>query len=61
MSKDFILEMGGRTVAPMATDELLRSKVSERQRKEIARQEEIDEAEHKSKMAKPPQNKMTHP
>lgn len=50
--KSFLLEMGDRTVAPVATDELLRSKISDRRRKEITRQEEIDEAEHKTRMAK---------
>lgn len=50
--KDFLLAMGERSVNPGDTDELLRSKISERKRKEIARQEELDEAEHKTKMAK---------
>jgi len=49
--KDFLLAMGERSVNPVDTDELLKSKISERKRKEVERQEEVDEQQHKSKMA----------
>lgn len=49
--KDFLLAMGERSVNPVSTDELLRSKISERKRKELDRQEEIDDQRHKSQMA----------
>lgn len=50
--KEFLLALGERSGNPPETDELLKSKISERKRKEIARQEEEDEAAHKAKMAK---------
>lgn len=49
--KEWLVGLGERNVNPMDTDELLRSKVSERRRKEIERQDELDEATHKAKMA----------
>lgn len=49
--KDFLLALGERSVNPVDTDELLRSKISERKRREVERQEEIDEQQHKSKLA----------
>lgn len=36
---------------PMETDELMRSKISERKRREIERQEELDELSHTAKVA----------
>lgn len=50
--KDFLLEEGERLGNIDDHDELLRSKVSERRRKEIERQDEIDEKTHTAKMAK---------
>jgi len=49
--KDFLLAMGERSVNRGNTDELLRSKISERKRKELDRQEEIDDQRHKAQMA----------
>jgi len=50
-SKDWTLELGERTVNPADADEVLKDKVSERKRKQLERQEEIDEAAHKAKLA----------
>jgi len=49
--KDFLLPLGERNVTPENTDELYKSKISERKRKEIQRQEEEDDARHEAKMA----------
>ena len=51
MGKEFLLAMGDRNVNPTDTDELLKSKISQRKRKEIERQEEMDEATHEAKLA----------
>lgn len=51
-NKNWPLEVGERGRSGEDGDVLLSSKVSERKRKEIQRQEEVDEAEHKAKMAK---------
>lgn len=50
--KDFLLSLGESKGNPVDTDVLLSSKISERKRKEIERQEEADEAAHKAKMAR---------
>ncbi len=52
LKKDYLLALGERSVNPMDTDELLKSKISERKRKEIERQEELDEATHDARLAK---------
>lgn len=50
--KDFLLPLGEGKMTPVDTDVLLSSKISERKRKEIERQEEADEAAHRAKMAR---------
>jgi DNA-directed RNA polymerase subunit RPC12/RpoP len=52
VKKDFLLTLGDRTGTPVDTDDLLRSKIAERRRNEIERQEEIDEAKHEAQLAK---------
>lgn len=49
--KDYFLEMGELGGEPMSTDELLKDKISERRRKEIERQDELDEKKHAAAMA----------
>lgn len=49
--KAWEMGIGEVTTPPVGGDELLQSKMSERKRKEIARQEEEDEATHEARMA----------
>lgn len=51
-NKDLLLPFGERNTEPADIDELLKMKVAEKKRKEIERQEEIDEAKHTADMAK---------
>lgn len=50
--KGFLLEVGERTGDPQDQDQLYKDKVSKRKQAQIDRQEEIDQKEHETKVAK---------